>query len=324
MINDLPKRITSHAALYADDFCFWECGSDITLWNQLCQRSLTKVWKWCEDCGFKLSSTKSAAVLFTRKHNPEPISLRLQDGTRLPLKNEYKYLGLTFQRNGSYSTHRKKLVAKCRARFNVIRMLKGTSSGAGKRPLLTVYRSLVRSVIKYGMEVNFFASPSLLKPLQKIQNDALRLCTGALVSTLVICLHHACNEMPLNIKHKFLFLKFNAHLLSFSDHPALSLTEDCWQERFPDSPGFCSLNMFTKTEADHSVFASAPVRIPNIPPCSIQKLVIDLTLLQFVRQAASAFVAPVFSSHLHKIYDQFVKIYTDGSKPLNEPVAVYT
>jgi len=49
MINNLPKRITSHAALYADDFCFWECASDITLLNKLCQRSLTKVCKWCED-----------------------------------------------------------------------------------------------------------------------------------------------------------------------------------------------------------------------------------------------------------------------------------
>jgi len=184
MINDLPTRITSHAALYVDDFCFWECGSDITL--LLCQCSSTKVCKWCEDCGFKLSSTKSAAVLFTRKHNPEPISLRLQDGTRLPLKDEYKYLGLTFQRNGSYSTHIQKIVAKCRARLNIIRVLKGTSWGAGKRPLLTVYRSLVRSVIECGTEAYFFASPSLLKPLQKIQNDALRLCTGALVSTPVI------------------------------------------------------------------------------------------------------------------------------------------
>jgi len=48
LINDLPKRITSHAALYADDFCFLECGSDITLLNQLFQCSLTKVCKWCE------------------------------------------------------------------------------------------------------------------------------------------------------------------------------------------------------------------------------------------------------------------------------------
>jgi len=214
--------------------------------------------------GFKLSSTKSAAFLFTRKHNPAPNSLRLQDGARLPLKNEYMYLGLTFQRNGSYSTHIQKVVAKCRARLNVIRILKGTSWGAGKRPLLTVYRSLVRSVIGYGMEAYFFASPNLLKPLQKIQNDALRLCTEALVSAPVICLHHACNEMPLNIRHKFLCLKFKAHLLSFSDHPALSLTEDCWQERFPDSLGFCSFNMFTKTEVDHSD--------------TIRKAVIDLTL----------------------------------------------
>ena len=45
---------------------------------------------------------------------------------------------------------------------------------------------------------------------------------------------------------------------------------------------------------------------------------------KFVFLTASAFVAPVFSSHLHNIYDQFVKIYTDGSKLLNEPVAVYT
>jgi len=147
-------------------------------------------------------------------------------------KKLIQYLGLTFQRNGSYSTHIQKVVAKCQARLNVIRMLKGMSCGAGKRPLLTVYRSLVRYVTEYGMEAYLFASLSLLKPLQKIPNDALRLYTGALVSTPVICLHHACNEMPLNIKHKFLCLKFKAHLLSFSDHPALSLTEDCWQERF--------------------------------------------------------------------------------------------
>jgi len=164
------------------------------------------------------------------------------------------------------------------------------------------------------MEAYFFASSSLLKPLQKIQNHALRFCSGALVSTPVVCLHHACNEMPLNIKHKFLCLKFKAHLLSFSDHPALSLTEDCWQERFPDSPEFCSFKMFTKTEVDPSVFAAAPVRIPNIPPWSTQNPIIDLTLLQFVSQTASAFVAPVFSSHLRNTYDQFVKICTHGSK----------
>jgi len=134
-------------------------------------------------------------------------------------------------------------------------------------------------------------------------------------------MHCACVLEPWSAPQWFAFitramrcLKFKAHILSFSDHPALSLTEDCRQERFPDSPGFCSFNMFTKTEVDPSVFVAAPARIPNIPLWSIRKPVIDLTLLQFVRQTASAFVAPVFSSHLTNIYDQFLKIYTDGSK----------
>jgi len=208
--------------------------------------------------------------------------------------------------------------------FCVRHWLKGTSWDAGKRPLLAVYRSLVRSVIEYGVEAYFFASPSLQRPLQKIQNDALRLCNGALVSTAVTCLHHACNVMPLNIKHKFLFLKFKADLLSFSDHPALSLTEDCWQERFPDSIGFCSFNIFTKTEVDHSVFAAAPVRIPNIPPWLIRKPVIDLTFLQFVCQTASAFVEPVSLRICTISMISLLKSILKDQKPLNELVAVYT
>ena len=118
--------------------------------------------------------------------------------------------------------------------------------------------------------------------------------------------------MPLIIKHKFLCLKFKAHLLSFSDHPALSLTEDCWQERFPDylvSALLCSQRL--------------RLIIPFSPPIRCAFRIFRLgryenlsstSLLQFVRQTASAFVAPVFTSHLHNIYYQFVKIYTDGSK----------
>ena len=204
--------------------------------------TLFKVCNWCEECGFKISSTKSAAVLFTRKHDPVPISLILRDSTRLQMKNEYKYLGVTFQRNGSYSKHVQNVAPKFRSHLNVIRMLTGTSWGAGKRSLLTVYRLIVRSVIEYGMEAYFFTSPSLLKPLHRIQNDALRLCTGAMASTPLIYLHHDCDETPLLTRHKFLCLKFKAHLLTFSDHPAQSLRitgRSVFQIRLVSAPIIC-------------------------------------------------------------------------------------
>jgi len=82
--------------------------------------------------------------------------------------------------------------------------------------------------------------------------------------------------------------------------------------------------MFTKVAVDHSLFAAAPLRIPNIPPWSLQKPLVDFAL---------------FWSHLHNTYDQCVnssgRIYTIHmtsvlkstqmeQKTLLEPAAVYT
>jgi len=151
------------------------------------------------------------------------------------------------------------------------------------------------------MEAYFLASTSLLKPLQKIQNDALRLCTGALVSTLVICLHRACNEMPLNIKHKFLRLKL-AHLLSFSDHPALSLTEDCWQEHFPDSPDFCSLNMLICPQRLRLIIPFSPP-LPKYPEyfCLVDTK---------TRQTRQLSYSLSVRRHLHLLHRFSLRIYT--------------
>jgi len=318
MINDLPNTKITTPALYADDFCFWESGSDVILLNQLCQRSLTTACKWCDENGFKISGAKSAAVLLTKKRKPQPIKLLLQDHAELPMKIEYKYLGITFQRKGTYAVHIQKLAAKFRARLNVIRMLKGTFLGAGKRPLFTIYRSLVRSVIEHGMEAYFFSSSNMLKPLVKIQNDALRLCIGAMPSTPVVCLQHACNEMPLFLRHKQLCLKYKVHQLTFSAHPCMSQIEDCWQGRFPDTSDFCSFSVFTKTELNHLNFTGETLQISNIPTWLLRIPTVDLTLLYFVHQTRSVFIAPVFVSHLHNMYDQFVKIYADGSKILTK------
>jgi len=114
-----------------------------------------------------------------------------------------------------------------------------------------------------------------------------------------------------------LCLKYKAHRLTFSDHPCVSLIEDCWQERFPDTSDFCSFNVFTKTELHQNIFTGGNLQISNFPAWLLQKHVTDLNLLIIVHQTRSVFIAPVFASHLH-MYDQFVHIYTDGSKTLTK------
>jgi len=64
----------------------------------------------------------------------------------------------------------------------------------------------------------FFSSAFSFDKLNKIQVDALRLCTRAMKSTPSLCLLHYCHELPLHIKHK-------ARLLTFL-HTTLPLISD--------------------------------------------------------------------------------------------------
>jgi len=76
--------------------------------------------------------------------------------------------------------------------------------------------------------------------------------------------------------------------------------------------------LFTKTELNHLNFTGETLRFSNIPTWLLRIPAVDLTLLYFVHQTRSVFIAPVFVSHLHNMYDQFVKVYTDGSKTLTK------
>jgi len=200
--------------------------------------------RWCTQSGFKIATSKTTAVIFTKKRKPEPIQL-VFESTTVTLRKEYKYSGVIFQSNGLYHAHIQNVFDKCQKRLNVVRLLRGTSWGAAKAPLLTISRILMRSVVEYGMEA-YFSSRSSLTPLFRVQSNALHLCAGAISSTPNLCLQHACHEMPLHIKHRLLCLQYKVHLLTFRDNPGLTLVNDCWQELFPDTQNFCSFNMFTK------------------------------------------------------------------------------
>ena len=104
MINDLPTCLNSEVALFEDDVCFWETGTDIKVLNKLAQSSLNKINAWCIINGFKISINKSAALLFTKKRKNKQVSLNLNYQT-IEVKHQFKYLGIIFQKNGLNNAH---------------------------------------------------------------------------------------------------------------------------------------------------------------------------------------------------------------------------
>jgi len=191
--------------------------------------------------------------------------------------------------------------------------LKGTSWGARKSPLLTIYQCLVRALLEYGMEAYFFSARSHMDSLVKLPNEALRLCTGAMQSTPKMCLQHACNEMPLELKHHLLCSKYRGHLLTFPIHPAKTIIEDCWQELFLDFGNFCSFNMLTKPTTTGDLLQANVLQVFDAPPWLFHHPNLDFSVFRYAQHCGTTTVAPIFLSRLDEC-NSTRRIYTDGSK----------
>lgn len=95
MTNDLADRLfNAGCLLFADDSVIYKTGNNLSYTMEVLQNVLDAIRDWCDAWGFKLSTTKSAAVLF---RNPSPSALPQPlkyASVNLPFVDEYKYLGV--------------------------------------------------------------------------------------------------------------------------------------------------------------------------------------------------------------------------------------
>ena len=166
MVNDLPEEISTDNGLFADDVAFWESGTSISRLLNSAQSTLNKINEWCLRWGFNISKTKSVALLFTKKRKIPPLRLYL-DASLIQFVDQFKYLGVIFDRKLSYKDHIEYVAAKCARRINLLKMISGTLWGASKKTLLILYRTLIRPVLDYGMPAYFFAPKCHLEKLEK-------------------------------------------------------------------------------------------------------------------------------------------------------------
>lgn len=115
--------------------------------------------------------------------------------------------------------------------LNVMRCLVGSDWGADRTAIKALYTGLVRSVFDYGCVVYGSAASSNLKKLDKIQHQALQLCTSTLKTTPTAALQVEMGEIPLEIRRTQLavtyWIKLQGHKL---DHPTQNILKPCWEK----------------------------------------------------------------------------------------------
>ena len=314
MINDFPDSPSVDNMLFADDSAVFKSGRNINFLVQQIQIHLSKVQNWCDEWGFKLSPTKTVAVFFTLKKVPECLRTQLKIGN-IVIKCEkvVKFLGVMFDSQLSFRNHIQYMESKCKRRLNLMQVISSQKWGADLKSLLTIYKTLIRPIIDYGSIAYDTAPNSLLQIVERIQNKALRICTGCMRSTQINLLQNECGIMPLKLRRLEQQIKFAVKIKGTVDHPAAKAADDNWANHYGNQNRqlfYSKINKFFETtNVDQDQH-----RLSDIAPWHFKNINVDLGLSNIVRKDDPPEIIKSVALEYFQQYENSFKIYTDGSK----------
>ena len=226
MINDLVTRNEGmQQSIFADDLAYYKSGKSLQNLVHDMQEEMNHVHAWSQKWGFTPSPTKTALMPFVRSDQSAPYLAVSIGNNFIPNVTSFKFLGLTLDQHLKYDVHISNLITKCKRRLNLMRAVAGTTYGCARKPLLTIYKALIRSLIDYGSIVYDagYGVSAHFEGLQRIQNQALRLACGTNLSTPIVALQNECGEMPLQFRRKLLIRHYRIKVQESTHHPCASV-----------------------------------------------------------------------------------------------------
>ena len=310
-------------SLYVDDFCMCYRSKSMRTIERHLQQCINRIEDWALHNGFKFSKSKTQCVHFCqlRKVHDDP-ELYLY-GSLIPVVEDFKFLGVIFDRKLSFIPHIKYLKAKCLKALNLLKVLSHTNWGADRTVLLQLYRSLIRSKLDYGSIVYGSARKSYLMMLDTVHHQGLRLALGAFRTSPVESLYVEAEEPSLYLRREKLALQYAIRLAANPSNPTFKVTFaphisqdliDLYDNK-PNAirsfglriaPLLTSANINKEQIEIHSV--------SEIPSWCIRKPTIDLSLHSEKKSESNPHLLKQNFHELQSYYSDHEHIYTDGSK----------
>jgi hypothetical protein len=154
-VSDFPEnpKAQIQTSLFADDSAIWKSGGNIGFLYKTLQAHLNVVSTWCDEWGFIITTKKTVFILFTHRRVTNLETSFIINNAHIAHEQTCRFLGMQFDTRLTWKNHIDYIIERTKCRVNLIRMLSGQSWGCSKIATLSVYRSLIRSVMEYGCEL---------------------------------------------------------------------------------------------------------------------------------------------------------------------------
>lgn len=305
-------------SLYVDDVQISYSSANLTICERQLQLTINNLAKWADQNGFKFSPEKTVCVLFSRRRGLVPDLALSINGHDLAVQEEHKFLGMIFDKKLTFSPHIKALKTRCLKSLNLMKVIAHKNWGADKETLRKLYISVIRSKMDYGCVVYGSARPSILRLIDPVHHQCLRLALGAFRTSPVQSLYVECNEWSLERRRNYLSILYALKVKSYRHNPALSCVQDTRLGQLftsrpsvvrPFSMRVLQYQEFYNFSYDSCILESSEETAPwqSLPEY-------NFSLTKFNKKDTSPLVLQQEFAELKHSFGDHAEIYTDGSR----------
>lgn len=174
---DMPISNLIHTSTFADDTACLSTHKNHHAASQHLQEYILQMEQWLKLWRIKVNEQKCVHVTFTlRKETCPPIFLNNQI---VPQRSHFKYLGIHLDQRLTWKFHIDAKLIQMKLKLSELYWLMGRNSTLSLDCKLLLYKSILKPIWCYGIEMWGTASASNVEKIQRRQNKILRLITMA-------------------------------------------------------------------------------------------------------------------------------------------------
>ncbi|KAL4107116.1 hypothetical protein QTP88_018548 [Uroleucon formosanum] len=212
--SDQPITPNTSVADFAGDKALISINNNPILASINLQTHLDAMEKWFTKWRFKVNQNKSVHTTFTLRHTPCPGVVLY--GIPIPYSPKIKYLGLTLDQRLTWAHHIRTKRLALNHRLRLLKPLLSNNNHTSLRTKLLIYKTLLKPLWTYGLQLWGNAKKTNILKIQTFQNIVLRKLANAPPYVSNHTLHTDLKLNKINDEAKIFYKRFYYRL---NNHP---------------------------------------------------------------------------------------------------------
>ncbi|CAK9799229.1 Probable RNA-directed DNA polymerase from transposon X-element [Anthophora plagiata] len=227
--KDILRHLPSSAKVlqFADDIAIVVTNKNRFTAIATLEDSINSIKDNLNELGLDLSPLKTQFIAFN-EGSIQPGSLHLNIGNhQIPNTKVAKFLGIHIDHHLKFESHINRLTSHCMRTLNIMRFLRGTWWGCDPQTLLTIYKSLIRSRLEYGIWWFYPAHhKGLANKIERLQTQEAKLAMGLRFSSPNNAALAEARLPTIRSRAEFLGSKYILKVYAVQDNPVSTHLED--------------------------------------------------------------------------------------------------